>query len=55
MDHDAELAAQVANADFDRANIARMYDYHLGGSANFAVDREMADQALRIAPTERDY
>ncbi|GAA4833450.1 SAM-dependent methyltransferase [Saccharopolyspora rosea] len=55
MNHDAELAAQVANADFDRANIARMYDYHLGGSANFAIDRETAEQALKIAPTERDY
>lgn len=45
----------MARADFDRSHIARMYDYHLGGSANFAVDRDTADEALRIVPTERDY
>ncbi len=55
MSHDAELAAQVAHADFEQPNIARMYDYHLGGSANFAIDRTTAEQALRVAPTERDY
>lgn len=55
MSHDAELRAQVAHADFHQPNIARMYDYHLGGSANFAVDRDTAEEALRIAPTERDY
>ncbi|WP_017975320.1 SAM-dependent methyltransferase [Actinopolyspora halophila] len=55
MSHDAEPAAQVEYADFDQPNIARMYDYHLGGSANFAIDRTVAEQALRIAPTERDY
>ncbi|NHD16133.1 MULTISPECIES: SAM-dependent methyltransferase [unclassified Actinopolyspora] len=55
MSHDAEPAAQVEDANFDRPSIARMYDYHLGGSANFAVDRAAAEQALRIAPTERDY
>ena len=27
-----------------------MYDYYLGGSHNFAVDREMAQQAIRILP-----
>lgn len=55
MSQDAELQAAVAHADFHQPNIARMYDYHLGGSANFAIDRETAEQALRIAPTERDY
>ncbi|WP_019854358.1 SAM-dependent methyltransferase [Actinopolyspora mortivallis] len=55
MSRDAELAAQVAHADFNQPNIARMYDYHLGGSANFAVDRHTAEQALRVAPQELDY
>ncbi len=55
MSHDAELRAQVAHADFDQPNIARMYDYHLGGSANLAIDRETAEEALRVVPTERDY
>lgn len=52
---DESLAAEVAHADFDRPNIARMYDYFLGGSANFAVDREGAEQALQVAPHEREY
>lgn len=36
--------------DVDAPNAARMYDYFLGGSANFAVDREAAEQALAITP-----
>jgi S-adenosyl methyltransferase len=34
----------------DRPNAARMYDYYLGGAHNFAVDREMADQAIAAWP-----
>ena len=39
-------------ADFDRnkPSIARVYDYILGGKDNFAVDREVADQLIAIAP-----
>lgn len=29
----------------DRPNAARMYDYYLGGAANFAVDRQAAERA----------
>lgn len=36
--------------DVDSPNAARMYDYYLGGVANFAVDREAAEQALAITP-----
>ncbi|HJP74341.1 MAG TPA: SAM-dependent methyltransferase [Pseudonocardiaceae bacterium] len=32
----------------ERPNAARMYDYMLGGSTNFAVDREAADQMLAV-------
>jgi len=32
------------------AHVARVYDYLLGGKDNFAVDREAADQAMRINP-----
>lgn len=37
---------------FDPAvpNVARMYDYYLGGKNHFAVDREAAEQVLRAAP-----
>jgi SAM-dependent methyltransferase len=33
-----------ASIDVNRPNAARIYDYALGGSHNFAVDREFADQ-----------
>lgn len=32
-----------------------MYDYYLGGSTNFAVDREAAEAGLRAMPHARDY
>ncbi|HEX9338637.1 MAG TPA: SAM-dependent methyltransferase [Pseudonocardiaceae bacterium] len=35
--------------DVSRPNAARMYDYMLGGSLNFAVDREAADAMLAAA------
>ncbi|HEX3779429.1 MAG TPA: SAM-dependent methyltransferase [Pseudonocardiaceae bacterium] len=34
------------HADATRPNAARMYDYMLGGSANFAADREAADRMM---------
>lgn len=34
----------------DRPNVARMYDYYLGGHHNFAVDRQAADAAIAIYP-----
>ncbi|MPZ28027.1 MAG: hypothetical protein GEV12_16865 [Micromonosporaceae bacterium] len=36
--------------DIERPSVARMYDYFLGGSHNFAVDREAAHQVLAIMP-----
>ncbi|SFN27827.1 S-adenosyl methyltransferase [Pseudonocardia ammonioxydans] len=36
-------------------NLARMYDYYLGGSHNFAVDRAAADRALRTVPHARTF
>ncbi|SHE53702.1 SAM-dependent methyltransferase [Streptoalloteichus hindustanus] len=36
--------------DVERPSAARVYDYWLGGSHNFAVDRALAEQALRIVP-----
>ncbi len=46
---------ELDEVDRTTPNIARMYDYILGGTANFAVDREVADEGLRLVPTERDY
>src|SRR6266568_2958594 len=34
----------------DRPNVARMYDYFLGGAHNFAVDREAAEQLFKVFP-----
>jgi hypothetical protein len=35
-------------------NVARVYDYMLGGKDNFPVDREAADQILAAFPEARD-
>jgi O-methyltransferase involved in polyketide biosynthesis len=39
-----------AGIDAERPSAARMYDYFLGGSHNFAVDREFAERVLAAAP-----
>jgi len=39
--------------DPERPSAARIYDYMLGGGHNFPVDREMAEQALKIDPNTR--
>jgi hypothetical protein len=39
--------------DIDRPNAARMYDYALGGSHNFAVDRDLVEQAEAAMPGAR--
>ncbi|MGK5558008.1 SAM-dependent methyltransferase [Actinomadura kijaniata] len=36
--------------DVTRPNVARMYDYYLGGKDNFEVDREAAERVLAAAP-----
>jgi SAM-dependent methyltransferase len=36
--------------DLDRPSPARIYDYMLGGSHNFAADRQMAEMVLAAAP-----
>jgi hypothetical protein len=39
-----------AGVDIDRPSQARAYDYLLGGSHNFAVDRELANGAITVMP-----
>jgi len=36
--------------DIERPSAARMYDYYLGGSHNFAADRALAEQAMQVWP-----
>lgn len=40
--------------DVERANVARVYDALLGGSHNFAVDRDVASALTAIEPAARD-
>ncbi|MHA6801388.1 SAM-dependent methyltransferase [Bounagaea algeriensis] len=47
---DPDRAAAAPEVDTSAPNVARMYDYYLGGSANFAVDRDAADRALAVTP-----
>jgi S-adenosyl methyltransferase len=43
-------AGESASLDTGVAHVARVYNYWLGGSANFAADREAADQAMAAYP-----
>lgn len=40
--------------DASRPNIARLYDYLLGGRDNFAADRALGDRIVRTLPAVRD-
>ncbi len=53
--YDARMPTERPNwapedVDLDRPNAARVYDYLLGGVANFAKDREFATRLIEIAP-----
>jgi hypothetical protein len=39
--------------DLERPNVARVYDYLLGGAANFAQDRAFAEKLLEYMPEAR--
>jgi hypothetical protein len=43
-----ELA--LPGIDTHKPNVARVYDYMLGGKDNFAIDRQVSQLALQIAP-----
>jgi hypothetical protein len=43
----------VDKVDTSTPNVARMYDYYLGGKNNFAVDREAAEEVLALIPALR--
>ena len=46
----AEHAARIAGLDTSVAHPARVYDYWLGGTDNFAADREAAERVLAVTP-----
>lgn len=47
--HDASMDA----VDLDHPNSARVYDYFLGGSANWAIDRVFGDELTKLVPIIR--
>ena len=42
-------------ADASKPNAGRMYDYYLGGSHNFEVDRQTAEQVIGLLPYLTKY
>jgi SAM-dependent methyltransferase len=50
----AEWALSLPEIDPNRPSPARIYDYWLGGSQNFAVDRQVGQRALTALPNLQD-
>ena len=46
-------ASDLTGFDASRPSPARIYDYWLGGSNNFAIDRDVAERAATAMPTLR--
>jgi len=46
--------AAPAGVDLKRPSVARVYDYYLGGTTNWAIDRQFGDQILAKAPLVKD-
>src|SRR5436305_15180272 len=47
MTQDPEVLEGV---DLERPNAARIYDWFLGGTANWAIDREFGERAVKTFP-----
>ncbi|MBO2461562.1 SAM-dependent methyltransferase [Actinomadura violacea] len=47
-------ASDASSFDTTVANVARTYDFYLGGDTNFPVDRELAEQTLKRVPQVRE-
>lgn len=47
---DGGAPAAPAGVDIDKPSAARMYDWYLGGSHNWAVDREFGKQVEQLMP-----
>ncbi|MFD4564533.1 SAM-dependent methyltransferase [Streptomyces sp. NPDC058467] len=51
--HDGGSGAPSFTIDTSKPHPARMYDYFLGGKDNYEVDREAAEQFIKVAPEVR--
>lgn len=51
--HQADEGFTPEQIDTSRPHPARMYDYYLGGSDNYEVDREAAERLMKLAPDVR--
>jgi hypothetical protein len=56
-DHEATEFAQdpfpPKGVDLERPSVARVYDWYLGGTANWAIDREFGERVLAMFPLLR--
>lgn len=43
------------SVDLEKASAARMYDYVLGGNHNFAVDRALVEELLKVQPEVKRF
>jgi hypothetical protein len=50
MSQTPDWAQGIDAVDLERPNPARIYDFYLGGSHNFAVDRAVGEQILQLVP-----
>src|SRR5208282_6860336 len=49
-----DLSWVPPGVDTHRANVARVYDYWLGGSHNFLADQDVARAIVAVEPNTRD-
>lgn len=47
---DGESAREILARSMDRPQVGRVYDYYLGGNANWAIDREFAKKVILELP-----
>lgn len=50
-----ERSREILEASLDRPSVARVYDYLLGGTHNYAIDREFAERQDAITPRVREF
>lgn len=53
MDENSQDSFPPEGVDLQKPSIARIYDYYLGGTASWAIDREFGDKAIEVFPLIR--